>query len=571
MWAGHNPCHIADRIIYYLSELVRYLGKMTMRHSLYAFTALTTFLATSPAIAEDFEVSAPISAVKVHRNYGAIVSREVTLELPAGQHRLFVSGLTSQLDQRYGIRTGIKTGDAIVTGTVIDEKFTPAKAREAQKQLLDQIAALKQQQKADDTAIESINLQLRFVESMASAAANNTNDLSDPAAKLQALRNSFEFVKSTSSSLLAEKAATERRQQTRKEQIDALQRELEQTGGAAKSTKQGVINVSAATAGQIKVTLSYLVRDAGWDIETQANLDTSDEQTTIRLFAKVNQSSGEDWTHVPLSLSTTQPSFNIAYTAPPPIYMNLHDPRQFMAVEQRKANKVMADMQLEPEPITVTGSRIANYSRNQFDAEFSIKNPASIPADGSVQTFLVDTISNDTETLLRISPNWQREAFLYADGQFKDLPVIQNPQAFLTRDGTFVGSGRWPSLGTQAELQLPFGVDNQIDIEVITIPSEDGDTGIFNKRRVEETKQQFLITNNHSKPMTIEVFDTLPNSMNEDLKVEILRGATRISETDVNGQPGVVMWRKEIAAGETWEINHWYKISYPESKNLTRQ
>lgn len=71
--------------------------------------------------------------------------------------------------------------------------------------------------------------------------------------------------------------------------------------------------------------------------------------------------------------------------------------------------------------------------------------------------------------------------------------------------------------------------------------------------------------------MTIEVLDTRPNSMNEDLEIELLRGSTRTTETDYDDQPGIVMWRKTVATGEKWEINHWYRVSFPTDMSVVQQ
>ena len=542
-----------------------------MRNTLQAFTALATLLAASPALAEEFEVLAPISSVKIHRDFGAIVNREVSVQLPAGNHSVVIGGLTDALDEDYGVRAKVVDGGGYVTQVNMDEVFMPARGRETQEQLITQIDALEQEQAADLANIEAINMQLRFIEDISKTTVGNGGSYTDATAALASLQQSFEFVKTASRDLLSERAANEKRRKTRQQQIDALKRELNQTGGKTEKAIEGSVGVSMPTGGTLKLQISYLVEDANWDVETRAELDTGTNQTSIQLFAQISQETGEDWDSIPLVLSTTSPTTDIGHVSPDPVYLNLQDPRQLLSkVRSGRVNSADA-APYGVEEVVVTGSQLIDYQAGEFDAEFTVASPSSIPADGSSQSMLVGTYQTSTATIVRTSPNWDQTAFLYADGEFTGLPSIVGPEASLTRGGTFIGSGTWPTLRAGQELQLPFGVDEQIKVEVITIPSEDGDTGIFNKRHVEETKQRFMVTNNHSTPMVIEVFDAMPNSMNEDLKVEPLRGATRASETDIDGQPGVIMWQREVAPGETWEINHWYRVSYPDDKNLVRQ
>ena len=542
-----------------------------MRKSLQAFTALATLMAVSPAFAEDFTVQAPISGVKIHRDYGAIVKREVTVQLPAGEHSVIISGLTEALDEDYGVRAKIITGNGVITQVNMDEVFMPAQGRETQEKLIQQIDALELEQAADLTNIEAINMQLRFIENMSKATIANGSNTSDAAMALETLQQSFEFVKTTSMDLLSERMSTEKSRKTRLQKIDALKRELNQTGGKVEKAIEGAISVSVPADGELTFQVNYLVENATWDVETQAEFNTATDQTSIQLFAQISQETGEDWNNIPLILSTTSPTTDIAHFSPSPVYLNLQDPRQLLSKIRSGRVHNASEAAYDVQEVVVTGSRRIGYQAGEFDAEFTVDSPSSVLSDGSQQSLLVGIYQASTAAVVRTSPNWNQSAFLYADGTFRNLPTIQEPEASLTRSGTFIGSGTWPTLKADEALQLPFGIDEQVEVDVITVPSEDGDTGIFNKRQVDETKQRFLITNNHSKPMVIEVFDTLPNSMNEDLEVEPLRGATQVTETDVDGHPGVIKWRKELAAGETWEINHWYRVSYPDDKNLIRQ
>ena len=541
---------------------------------------IAALLASTAINADDFVADAPISAVKIHRNYGAIVTRSFSIELPAGQHTVTIPQLTDQLDEDYALRASVVSGNASINQVQLDEVFLPNVGRETQAALLAELEALETAQANDRTAIEAINMQLSFIQGMAKDAAAG-GDYSSPADMMEALQQTFEFVKSNSGTLLNERQALEKTISGRADEISAVRREIEQLGGKREKVNEGTLRVSSPTDGVAEITLSYLVRNATWDIDAEANLNSTDNQTELGFYAEITQQTGEEWFNVPMVLSTTQPTTTIGVNTPRPVYWNIEELKTY-----------------ETEEVTVSGSRIKRqsvkkptldsfvnvagalnelpsfgvpYSSDTFDAEFNLTDPISVTADNSVQKVLVHQASISTSTNIRVVPSLQNSAFAYAVGEFTGVPFLQNVNVTLLRDNTYVGKGIWPTLQPNEELQLPFGSDPKIDVEVVTIPSEDGGEGIFNRKRVDETKKQFRITNNHSTPMTIEVFDALPNSMNEDMEVELLRGNTGATETDYEDQPGVVMWRETVAPGETWVINHWYRVSFPTDKRVVHQ
>lgn len=528
---------------------------------------ITALLASTAVNADDFVADAPISAVKIHRNYGAIVTRSFSIELPAGQHTISIPQLTDQLDEGYALRASVVSGNASINQVQLDKVFLPNVGREAQSALLAELETLETAQANDRSAIEAINMQLSFIQGMAKDAAAG-GDYSSPADMMEALEQTFEFVKSNSGTLLSERQTMEQTLKMRSDKIKAIRREIDQLGGKRERANEITLNMSSPSGGISEITVDYLVTDATWDIASQANLDSSSQQTKLKLFATIQQESGEDWLNAELSLSTTRPSFSIGHTAPPPVYLNIQDNnlRAVRRLEVAKLSEPSAPA-YDMEEVVVTGSMIST----QFDAEFKLPAAVSISSDGSEQSFMLGEYTASSTLVTRITPVQQETAYVYGDTTFENVPFIVDPEVSITRDRSFVGSGYWPTIENGKNLKLPFGSDPKIAVEVVTIPSEDGDEGIFNRKRVDETKKQFRITNNHKTSMTIEVFDALPNSMNEDMEVELLNGNTRATETDYGDQPGVVMWRETVAPGETWVINHWYRVSFPTDKRVVYQ
>lgn len=522
------------------------------------------------AIADDITVEAPISAVTMYRNGGAVVTRTGTFTLPAGNHSVIINGLTEDMNDEYGVRAQFTSGGALVSQVRLEEQFSGQVTSDTQKAINAKIEALIAQNTAGRASLDSLKIQLDVIEKLGTNASNKaTEGNSDPDTLFAALQKSLEFVRTNSSAIVAERTALNASIRERDREILALNRQLEQTGSERKSFIDANLAVTNATASSVTLQLSYMVSDANWSVETDANLDSAAEAASVRLFANVSQQTGEAWTGVPLKLSTTTPSTNIRNNKPRPIFFNLDEPKPASDMS-KMLNKVREGrITGEAEEVVVSGSRL-RFNNTNFDAEFVIDQPVTLASDGSEQRFLVAIAEADAAVVLRTTPRQDRTAYVYADAELSGFPYLTRPSVSLTRDGTFVGNGQWPDLQPGKGLELPFGPTDRVKIEAITLPSEDGGSGIFRKRVNQEERKQFRITNNNTVEVTIEVFDRIPTARHEDLRIEYLRGSTSPTVSDIDGQPGVIMWRKTLAAGETWAINNWYKISYPEDKRIVR-
>lgn len=534
------------------------------------FALLLVMLMSSTVIADTIDVGAPISDVTLYRDGGAIITRRGTFTLPAGNHTVKIGGITRDLDPGFGLKARFTRNSASISQVRIAEKFSDAVLSDAQTSLVARIETLEAENLQDHASIEAINLQLRFIEKLGSSAGDKSlGATSNPDAVFETLQKSLEFVQANSTRMISERRALQTAINTRNDRIEALQMQLDQTGAARKSENIATLSVSAAGTATVNLELSYMVNNAGWSVETEANLASNDSAASVKLYALVSQQSGEDWSDVPLILSTTRPGRDIHNIKPQPVYFNLDDPespsRLKAVLERAREDRMMV------EEAGILASPLVRFEQTGFDAAFVLDEPVTIPADGSQERFLVAATETTANVLLRATPSMGPRAYVYADTRLTGFPHLMAPEVSLIRDGSYVGAGRWPDLKPDTDLKLPFGVSDRVRVETIILPAEDGDSGLFNKRMNRNDKKLFRITNNHNEALTIEVFDRLPNSMNEYLKIEWLRGSTEPTESDIDGQPGVLMWRKTVPAGEVWEINHWYKYSYPEDKRLVVQ
>jgi uncharacterized protein (TIGR02231 family) len=543
--------------------------KYARSNTSHLFSATLLATVSAPALwAAEVDLNTEISDVKLYRNGGAVITRLGELTVAQGSHTVTIKDLPSDINKEYGVRAQLISAEGTITQVKLDEQFTDRVTSDAQKTLSRQIDELEEKVTQDQAKIESLNIQLRFIESMGNRASDNAFANGNADTAFATLEKTLGFVTEKSGKIITERSRLTKTISETTAHIRALRQELQQTGNERESYTEATITLSKAASSPALLEVSYMVKGGGWSVTTEANLNTVSNSTNINLYALVSQQSGEDWTNIPLTLSTTMPSMGIHHTNPEPTYFNLVDAPQASDMSMIRLKSSIQQDQYRLESFAVIGPGQTEYSENNFDGEFIIGTPATVEADGSQQRFLISSANSDAEVILRTTPSQDLSAYVYADTTLEEFPTIINPSVSVTRDGTYVGRGQWPTLRDGETLELPFGASDRIDVNMVTLPSNDGDSGIFNKKVREEEKKQFKITNNNSVPVTLEVFDRLPNSMNEDLEIEAIRGTTTPTETNIDDQPGVIMWRKTVAPGETWVINHWYRITYPEGQRL---
>jgi hypothetical protein len=71
-------------------------------------------------------------------------------------------------------------------------------------------------------------------------------------------------------------------------------------------------------------------------------------------------------------------------------------------------------------------------------------------------------------------------------------------------------------------------------------------------------------------PVAVQVLDRVTVSRNNDVKVEVLKGATDPTKKDLDGRAGVYAWEFTAEPQKTVAIRHYYSVRYPRDRVLTR-
>ena len=159
----------------------------------------------------------------------------------------------------------------------------------------------------------------------------------------------------------------------------------------------------------------------------------------------------------------------------------------------------------------------------------------------------------------RIDPT----AYLMAEFELAGEATYLPGEVLLNRDGTYIGRGQMPLLAPGETHQLGFGNDDFVNVERIERDRKTGETGILVSSNVERRIAEIYIINNDDFAMPVRIVDRMPVSDHENIEVEALRDNTLASETDVDGQRGVIAFDYDLAAGGEEQIKIGYEITWP--------
>lgn len=519
---------------------------------------LVTCLGALPLSAAELAVNLPIDAVTVYPA-GAEVTRSGMQTLPAGSHRLVLTGLPAQLDPgRLQIHIA---SDAVSLGALqLEQQFQEGLMNPEEQRLQNELEALEDGRLAITDEIEAANTQLKLLDSLAAGAGSQQDSVS--AQELTELLSSLGAASASARETIRD-ANRRLRQQDR--EIARKQFELSQVQTRQQVANTIAVEIQVSAAVSVPVSLTYPVAQAGWEWLYEARLATDSGRLDLARKVSVQQTTGEDWDGVSMTITTARPGEN---TQTPHLGSLLVDLLQVMPLRAEPGVMEMRDM-------AVSSAATASFSPMEVSAtrylvEYAVPGRVNLAANSQPQVLGVAREELAVNLVTRVVPERDTDAYLEARFDFaQPVPLLAGLMQFY-RDGAFIGSRPVPTLLPGEAVSLPFGKDDRVRVTVAPVEAGSRDGGVL-RRSVEEHRSRFDIVSYHNQSMAVEVVGRIPVTQNQDVSVEILPGATPAQVTDLDGQAGVLLWRLDAAPGQTRSINHFYRVSFPRDSQLWYQ
>jgi len=530
------------------------------------------------ALAADLPLGSRVTAVTVHPQ-GAAVLREAAFAVPAGVSVLVADDLPADMVADSLRVKGMAAGGVTIRSVETRPGRADAGADPARQSIAVEIEALRDQVAALDDRLAALDLRAKFIDQLAESVPEGLakgmaegKPIGDWVQTAEGLGLEREKIDRQRAALRIEKRGVEKTIAERQKAMDALPPSL------PKLTARIELQADQPSTGQL--TLGYRTESAGWspayDISLALAETAAEPKLELIRRAELHQETGEDWSGVALTLSTTRPAEG---TQPPELYESVV--RFMPRFVQEPARESLAIAPPAPAPMApsrkmaaggadaeAVGQAEAVADFGDFRAEYRIAEPVSIASGEGNRSVRIATETLAPTIEVRAVPAVSDAAFLTARFKNRSGAPFVGGNAVLYRDGVFAGTVPLDFVAPDGELTLGFGIDDKVSVTRTTLDRKTGERGLISSEKTDERRYRIKVENRHARPMAIVVLDQLPVSEAAAITVQSLAEATPPTESAVDGARGVVAWRYDYAAGETKEILNAFAVRWPADQDV---
>jgi uncharacterized protein (TIGR02231 family) len=506
-----------------------------------------------------------ISQVTAYLDRARIV-RTAQTGLPAGDSVVEFAGLPAILDEGSVAVSAKSDGALTIDGIDLRQKFLSESANPRVQDLERQIREMQDQQKALQSQNGVLAEKREFFQSLRSGLGKGEKEPMN----LEEVRNLYEFYGQELSNLAEKILSIGQAEAKLGVEIDRLQRELNELRGAAQKAQRTLL-VSVRTGDAVKAEFSvqYTIANSSWSSSYDARVDSATGKVSLVYNAFVQQKTGEDWNNVRLMLSTAQPGRNGQMPELTPSFLDFlaERPEPLAMARALSAPKPAdaASAKEEGEMAQATESR-AEIQRSGLSINYAVGLPVTIPSDGQPHRTNITIVNLEGTpqyvTTPKLDPSVFLKIHLTNSSEAELLPGPLN----LFRDGEFTGIVPMKLTPPASEFDLYVGRDDSVKVERKEIFGKRSESGLLNRKEVEERKYQISLQNFRPNPIRLLLYDQIPISRNADIQVN--QGNFSDKPGSVDKDTGKLTWEIELSPKVKKVIEFGYSVEWPKGKEI---
>jgi len=492
----------------------------------------------------------------------AQVSRLASVELTAGESLLRITGLSPYIDASSIQVSG--EGDFMIVSVNSRMNYLEETVESDEvKTLRSRIESLKTKIEDERTGIEILREKEAFL------TANRVVTGKNESISAQELKSISDFYTSTIESV--RKGILEKNRLIEKYEKEKQKLENQLNGAVKKSntpSSEVLIAVSAGKTGSARISLSYLVSNAGWYPSYDIRVDDINQDVNIFYKANVWQRTGIEWKNAILSFSSASPTTSGNVPDLLPYYLNFYTP---ISTTRSKARSMAQPQAMEEVMIVLdeedsgydAASPPVNIIERGTAVSFEVNMPQNIKPDGKTNTIELQRLTSKTMYKYVSVPKLREEAFLTADIPDWELLNLMNGEANIYFGNTFTGTSMINTGQISDTLSISLGIDKNIIVER-KVRKENTIIRTIGSKRTETRSYTISVRNNKSQDIDIVVYDQVPVSQNKDIEVEV----EEISNGVLNDFSGELKWINTIPSQQTKEYVLTYTVKYPKNRKV---
>jgi len=594
-----------------------------MTHTRVGLLFAAALVAAGPLSAAPVEQSGRIESVTVYRGQ-ALVTRAVALDAPAGPVELVVPDLPARV---VGSSLFASSDQAQVRAVRFRQRAVAQEPREDVRRLAEQIEKIEKdlrKNQADQALLTQKQAYLTQLEASTSGRVQKEN----AEGKLNAgtVRELTEFLFEQRTQLAGDALALAEAQKQMEKERELLRRKRQELAGRATRTRrEAVIFLSKQGRGKATIRLSYLVDGAGWSPTYNARASADGKDVALEYSALVQQTSGEDWNDVKVTLSTASPAMVAEAPILTPLWLALAAPggkagrrlgyaegiglqtsnaralQQARMARKRGAltpdrdgqiaaggpsaqfeldwryNEAAGRLQmvdfLAGKDVLEAGQMLVAAAEDVLSVDYPLDAPISIPSRSDQQMIQIGTLKLAGDFYYRAAPVLSPYVYQQVDVvNSSDMALLPGPvSAYL--NGQFMGAGRLPMVARGQKFRIGLGVDSQL--RAARELADKTDRVIGGNREMTFT-YRLLVHNYKDRAVKVRLLDRMPEAQDATLRVTLVEASQEVSDEPVYQRTlrkrNVLRWEVDVPAGSSGpdakKLTYTYKIEFDRNQML---
>ncbi|MBD2295533.1 mucoidy inhibitor MuiA family protein [Anabaena sphaerica FACHB-251] len=520
-------------------------------------------------------IQSEIVAVTVYGDK-ALVTRRGVISLTGEERELLITPLPVTLETESVRVSGTGTVGVRLLGVSSDRIYTTEPVAERVAQLTRQIQQLEAEKRHLQAQIDALGLQSSFIAGLGEKTEEPfAQSLSRKNLSLSETLDFLNFIGSQYSEYAISSGECKTQQQELEKQLQPLRAALQKIQTPhPKESLSVIVEVEVTGAGEFELEISYVVNRASWKPLYDLRVDSKNNILHLTYLAEVNQTTGEDWIDVPLTLSTAKPGLG---SLPPKLKPWYIDTPRIRADDpltvQRSMSPPPAMAILLPALPSMSKSAKEENEENFIDAEtvvtevskqgsvvtFKMNSGGHLPSDGTPHKTTI--FQADYPCNFNYVGMPRLVSFAYLQAHVKNSPdgaTLLPGTANIFRDTVFVGTTQLENIAPGQEFKINLGIDEGLKLERDLIERQVDKKLMSSQRRVTYA-YRVLITNLLNHEANLNLTEQLPVSRNEQIKVRLTRSNPQIQL----GEMGVLEWEIVLAPQEQQELYYQFTVEHP--------
>ena len=524
--------------------------------------AAGSLLSAAPVV-----VPSAVASVTVYNDRAAVM-RSGHISLQPGNYLLFFNNLPANIVDQ-SVRVSGEVAGAKILDVHVETAFLDTIPEERMHALQSKIQELQAEINELSDRLTILGTEREFILQIKAQTADNINkDLKVQRPTIEDWQKVLAFFESNLNKNFAEQRKVVGDRVDIQNKIDALQRQINQISPRSRrSVKNIVVEVQVEKAGEVRLFPSYVVAGARWYPQDDVRVSTESQDVELGYYGFIQQSTGEDWSNVDISLSTARPDVGGVKPELFPWYLNIAQPMP--ALQKGVSNaQITAHKKIELSDQTAASGAMAAMEEPVAEVETQTTSAMfHIPAQSTIQsdnvphkvTIAIDKLHADFSysSTPKLSP------FVYLKAAVKNTTAapLLGGSANIFSDDDFVASSSMKMTSPDESFDVYLGVDPAIAIDRKLVSKFTDYTGTFTKNIRVTYEFSFTLENTKKSEQKVTVQDQLPVSQNEKIVVEQVEPAEKEVRRD---DQGFMNWIVTLNPGEkkSWKLK--FNIEYPQ-------